>query len=93
MGLYAATEHLTAGKVILMPGQIGALERHGGDECLLVAKGTLNVLAPEAEGQTWFEVNQRDGLFVPEGAPHQYQNLSAEPVEFFFGVAQRYLPG
>ena len=91
VGLFAATEHLTAGKVVLMPGQVGAIERHGGDESLYVLKGTLNVLTPETEGQRWFEFSPRDGSFVPEGAPHQYQNLSAEPVEFYFGVAPRYL--
>lgn len=91
VGLFAATEHLTAGKVVLMPGQAGGLERHGGDESLYVAKGRLNVLTPEADGQKWFELNPRDGFFVPEGAPHQYHNLSAEPAEFYFGVAPRYL--
>jgi quercetin dioxygenase-like cupin family protein len=91
VGLYAATEHLTAGKMILLPGQSSSMERHGGDEGLYLLKGTLNVLTPEAEGQTWFELHPRDGFFLPEGAPHQYQNLSAEPVEFYFGIAPAYL--
>jgi quercetin dioxygenase-like cupin family protein len=91
VGLYAATEHLTAGKMILLPGQSSSMERHGGDEGLYLLKGTLNVLTPEAEGQTWFELHPRDGFFLPEGAPHQYQNLSAEPVEFYFGIAPTYL--
>lgn len=92
VGLYASTEHLTAGKIILLPGQVGALESHGGDESLYVTRGTLNVLAPDADGQKWFELHPRDGFFVPQGAMHQYHNLSAEPVEFYFGVAPHYLP-
>jgi quercetin dioxygenase-like cupin family protein len=91
VGLYAATEHLTAGKMILLPGQKSAMETHGGDEGLYLTKGTLNILAPDAEGQRWFELNPKDGFYLPQGARHQYQNLSGEPVEFYFGIAPNYL--
>ena len=93
VGLYAATEHLTVGRMRLLPGQRSDLEVHGGDESLYLLTGQLNVLAPEAEGQRWFELHPQDGFYVPQGAPHQYQNLTAEPVEFLFGVAPRYRPG
>ena len=91
VGLYAATDQLTVGKVNLLPGQFGALEKHAGDEGLYVLAGVLNVLVPEAEGQKWFELHPKDGFFVPEGVAHQYRNMSAEPVEFLFGIAPRYL--
>jgi quercetin dioxygenase-like cupin family protein len=93
VGLYAATEHLTVGKTTLMPGQQSDIEVHDGDEGLYVLAGTLNVLAPEAEGQKWFELHAQDGFYLPEGAPHQYQNLGAEPVQFLFGVAPAYRAG
>ena len=34
IGLYAATEHLTVGRLSLLPGQSSSIERHGGDERL-----------------------------------------------------------
>jgi quercetin dioxygenase-like cupin family protein len=91
VGVYAATEHLTVGKCTLLPGQRSDVLTRGGDEALYVLKGTLNIHAPETEGQRWFEAHPQDGFYAPQGAPHQYQNLTAEPVEFIFGVAPRYL--
>jgi len=92
VGLYAATDQLTVGKMRLLPGQNADLEKHGGDEGLYVLSGTLNVLVPEAEGQKWFELHPKDGFFVPEGTAHQYRNVGAEPVEFLFGIAPNFLP-
>jgi quercetin dioxygenase-like cupin family protein len=93
VGLYCATEHLTVGRLRLLPGQRSDIVVRGGDEGLYLLSGQLNVLAPEAEGQRWFELHPRDGFYLPQGAPRQYQNLTAEPVELLFGVAPRYLPG
>lgn len=92
VGLYAATDQLTVGKMRLLPGQNADLERHGGDEGLYVLSGTLNVLVPDAEGQKWFDLHPKDGFFVPEGTAHQYRNVGAEPVEFLFGIAPHFLP-
>jgi len=92
VGLYAATEHLTVGRTILLPNQRSDVVTRGGDEGLYVLKGTLSIHAPEAEGQRWFELHPQDGFYLPQGAPHQYQNITAEPVEFLFGIAPRYLP-
>ena len=90
VGLCAATEHLTSGKARLLPGQKSDYHSHGGDEGLYVTSGVLNVQTPDAEGQVWFELNPRDGFYVPAGQPHRYCNLTSEPVEFLFGVAPRY---
>lgn len=92
VGLYAATEHLTVGRMRLLPGQRSDAEARGGDESLYVLSGTLNVHVPEAEGQAWFELQPRDGFYTPQGAVRQFQNLTDEPVELLFGVAPRYLP-
>jgi quercetin dioxygenase-like cupin family protein len=92
VGLLAATEHLTVGKVYLQPGQKSELHTHNGDESLYLLNGRLNVYAPEAAGQVWFELNPGDGFYLPAGAPHQYFNMSGEPVELLFGVAPTYAP-
>jgi quercetin dioxygenase-like cupin family protein len=92
VGLYAATDQLTVGKMTLLPGQKSDIETHGGDAGVYLLKGTLNVLTPEAEGQRWFELHPKDGFFVPEGVQHQYHNVSSEVVEFLFGIAPSYRP-
>src|SRR5262245_49333481 len=89
-GLYAATEHLTVGRSTVMPGRASSLQSHDGDECLYLLSGTLNVLVPEKDGQTWFEVHPRDGFFVPAGVKHQYWNMGKTPAVFVFGVAPHY---
>ncbi|PSS63933.1 hypothetical protein C6558_14700 [Ensifer sp. NM-2] len=86
-GLYCATDQLTVGKTTLLAGKRTGVERHKGDECLYVVSGTLNIHVPDAEGQAWFELNPRDGFYIPAGTDHQYYNMSGEQVEFVFGVA------
>ena len=69
VGLLASTEHLTVGKVYLQPGQRTDVRLHGGDQSLYLLEGTLNIHLPDNEGQRWFELNPRDGFYIPEGAP------------------------
>lgn len=93
VGLLAATEHLTVGKIRLLPGQHTEVQCHGGDESLYVLEGTLNVRLRDVDGPSWFELAPRDGCFIPEGAAHQYYNVTDQPVELIFGVAPGYLGG
>lgn len=93
VGVLAATEHLTVGKIHLLPGQQTEAQTHGGDEGLYVLEGNLNVRVPENEGQRWFELNPRDGFYIPEGAPHQYYNITDKSVSLIFGVAPSYFGG
>jgi mannose-6-phosphate isomerase-like protein (cupin superfamily) len=93
VGLIAATEHLTVGKIHLLPGQHTAVQSHGGDESLYLLEGSLNVRVPENEGQRWFELKPKDGFYLPQGTPHQYYNMSNQPVSFIFGVAPDYTHG
>jgi quercetin dioxygenase-like cupin family protein len=93
VGLLAATEHLTVGKIRLLPGQSTEVQTHGGDESLYVLAGTLNVRLRDVEGPCWFELAPGDGFYLPEGAPHQYYNMTGKPAELIFGVAPRYLAG
>ncbi|MEZ4711151.1 MAG: cupin domain-containing protein [Caldilineaceae bacterium] len=90
VGLLVATEHLTVGKMMLLPGQHTQLHQHPGDESLYVLEGALQIYCPEKEGQLWFELAPQDGFYVPAGAPHAYYNLSGEPVALLFGVAPDY---
>jgi quercetin dioxygenase-like cupin family protein len=92
VGLLASTEHLTVGKIYLLPGQQSDIQLHAGDESLYLLEGTLNIRLPENEGQRWFELNPRDGFYIPQGVPHQYYNISDQPVTLIFGVAPDYLP-
>ena len=89
-GLLAATEHFTVGKIYLLPGQQSDIQIHGGDESLYLLEGTLNLRLPENEGQRWFELNPQDGFYIPQDTPHQYYNISNQPVTLIFGVAPKY---
>lgn len=91
-GVLVATEHLTVTKIKLLPREYTDVQEHGGDESLYVLNGTLNLLSHETDGQNWFELSPKDGFYLPQGSPHQYYNMSAEPVEFICGVAPDYFP-
>ena len=93
VGLYVATEHLTVGKIRLLPGEVSDARVHGGDTSMYVLGGTPNVLAHEESGQSWFELGPRDGFYLPSGTPYQYYNMTGEVVELLFGVAPDYLAG
>jgi quercetin dioxygenase-like cupin family protein len=91
VGLLASTEHLTVGKLHLLPGQQTDAQIHAGDESLYLLEGTLHIRLPENQGQRWFELKPGDGFYIPEGVPHQYYNVSDKPVSLLFGVAPGYL--
>ncbi len=90
VGILASTEHLTVGKVHLLPGQHTDVQSHGGDEGLYLLEGKLNVRVPENGEQRWFELKPGDGFYIPEGTPHQYYNISNQPTVHLFGVAPSY---
>jgi quercetin dioxygenase-like cupin family protein len=92
VGLWISTEHLTVGQIELLPGQHTEMHAHGGDEGLYLLSGTLHVHVPANGAQSWFELSPRDGFYVPQGVPHQYYNVSAEPARLLFAVAPCYLP-
>ena len=92
VGILAATEHLTVGRMQLLAGRRSDVETHGGDESLYLLEGALNVRVPENDGPRWFELRPGDGFYIPEGTPHQYYNMSGAPAAFLCGVAPGYLP-
>jgi quercetin dioxygenase-like cupin family protein len=86
-GLYCSTEHLTVGRTSIMTGKRSGMETHSGDESIYVLSGSLNIHVPDAEGQVWFELNPRDGFYIPAGCRHQYYNMGQGKAEFVFGIA------
>jgi quercetin dioxygenase-like cupin family protein len=91
VAILVSTEHLTVGRIDLLPGQTSEPQCHGGDESLYVLEGTLNVHLPGFDGPSWFELNAGDGFYVPEGVAHAYYNISDQPARLVFGVAPNYL--
>nr|MDE0502058.1 cupin domain-containing protein [bacterium] len=93
VGLVCSTEHLTAGRARLLPGQSSLVRRHGGDLTFVVLSGEIAVFLPEApEPPSWFELGVGDGFYVPRGDRYQLFGHSSAS-EVLFGVAPTYLPG
>ena len=91
-GLYASTEHLTAGVLELNPGEARVAHAHGGDEVVYALEGVLHVRAFGAEGNSVFELNPDDAAYIPQGVAHEYRSYGSAPVRALFGVAPSYLP-
>ena len=72
VGLLVSTEHLTVGKIDLLPGQRSEAECHSGDEAIYVLSGTVHVRPLGESGPGWLELSERDGCYLPAGTPHQY---------------------
>lgn len=89
-GIIASTEHLTVGRIDLLPGQRSDPQAHAGEESLYLLNGSLNMRTLETDGQRWFELKPGDGFYLPRGVAHQYYNLSDRPAQFIFGVAPGY---
>jgi len=97
VGIMASTDLITFGKIVLQPKQETEVRIHGGDEGLYLQEGQLHVRLPgqtlDSRGQTrWFDVKAGDGVYLPEGTPHQYYNPSDKMATVIFGVAPSYLP-
>ena len=93
VGLLVSTEHLTAGKLLLRPGQQSQVRSHDGDESLYVLEGVLNVRTHDGGPPNWFELHPGDGFYLPQGTPYQYYNMGSEMVGLLFGVAPSYKSG
>ncbi len=92
VGIRVSTERMTAATVHLHPGQRSDLQVHGGDELAFMLDGEAGIRLPEHEGQTWFELRAEDGLYIPAGTPHRYQNFSSRTATLFVIVGPSDLP-
>ena len=86
--IFCSTEEFTNGYIDVPPGFLSDGEAHPGDEALFVTRGRLNVHLPETHD--WFELHERDSMFIPEGVVHRYCNYTHEPLEIFFTVVPNY---
>jgi quercetin dioxygenase-like cupin family protein len=91
-GIYASTEHLTAGTLELNPGEVSAAHAHGGDEVVYVVEGILHVRALGEGANSVFELGPDDAAYIPQGVAHEYRSYGSAPVRALFGVAPGYLP-
>jgi mannose-6-phosphate isomerase-like protein (cupin superfamily) len=91
VGLYASTEHLTAGLIEVDAGQAGAAHGHGGDEILYVLEGELTVRAWHGDETKVFELGAHEACYLPQGWRHEYRNFQASSARAVFGVAPSYL--
>jgi len=82
VALLASTEHLTVGKIRLLPGQRTDARMHAGDLSLYVTEGSLRI-----ETQEPFQVGARDGFYAPAGTRYVFGNPSDAPAELIFGIA------
>lgn len=90
VGLFASTEHLTAGVLEVDPGQAASDHVHDGDEALYLTRGRLTVRAWYEGGVSVFELAPDDVCYLPRGCRHEYRNYGTEPAEAVFGVAPSY---
>jgi mannose-6-phosphate isomerase-like protein (cupin superfamily) len=92
--LFVSTEHLTAGRVTLLPGRRSDVRAYGGDLALYLNEGELFVRAGGESGRMVCQVRPEDGFYLPAGVPVQFFNFGSLPCRFLFGVAPGYLaPG
>ena len=66
VGLLVSTEHLTVGRIDLLPGQRSEAECHGGDEAIYVLSGTVHVRPLGESGPGWLELARARRL-LPSG--------------------------
>lgn len=93
VGVLVSTEHLTVGRIDLLPGQRSDIESHAGDEGLYVLTGEVHVRPYDDSGPGWLQLAAGDGCYLPAGTPHQYYNIGGATASFLFGVAPSYAPG
>lgn len=88
--IFVSTEHLTAGRMTLLPGRRTAPRTYRGDLSLYVEEGELFVRAGTEPDFHVFEIGPRDGFYLPEGTPIELHNVGAALGRILFGVAPDY---
>jgi quercetin dioxygenase-like cupin family protein len=91
VGILVSTEHLTSGKIVLLPGQQSDFRKHKGDQGLYLMNGSVGVRVPSPGAEPWFELEPGDGFYLPEGTSYGLLNNSNEPAVVLFGTAPAYI--
>lgn len=87
--LFVSTDQLTAGSLTLPASFRGDVVAHeGGDKVIFCEKGRVNVHLPESFD--WYELGEKDCLYLPRGTPHQFWNYTGEAARAMFYVVPDY---
>ena len=89
--IFVSTEHLTAGRMTLLPGRRSQARAYGGDVALYLSEGELFVRAGREAEQRVFQIGPQDGFYLPAGVPAEFHNFGSQTCRFLFGVAPDYL--
>ncbi len=90
MEIFVSTEHLTAGRLTLLPGRHFEPRAYGGDLALYLCEGELFIRAGAEPAPMTCEVRPGDGFYLPAGVSVQFFNFGSQPCVFLFGVAPNY---
>ncbi len=90
--LFVSTEHLTSGRLTILPGRRSERRSYGGDLAGYVSEGELFVRTYDEARPRVFELTPKDGLFVPAGVEVEFFNYQAATSQLYFGVAPGYVP-
>jgi quercetin dioxygenase-like cupin family protein len=88
VGLFAATQHLSAGRLRVPVGASTPTRQHAADVCFYACEGRLHAEAPV--GATQGTLTPGDGLFIPGGTPYRLRNEGDGVAEALFGVGGAY---
>jgi len=86
--LYVSTEELTGGVCTLMPGHRGENRTHPGEKIIFALNGRLNVYLPDT--YDWFELHEKDALYLPSNTVHQCWNYGDKETSFAFKLVPTY---
>src|SRR5262249_45282348 len=75
--LLISTEHLTAGRMTLLPGRRSETRSYGGDLALYLSEGELSLRA--GDNKAAFELKPEDGFYLPAGRPVPFFNFCLPP--------------
>jgi len=86
--IFVSSEELTGGTIDLLPSQRSDDRIHPGEKIIFALNGKVNVYLPQT--YDWFELFERDALYLPAGTVHQIWNYSDEPASLAFKVVPAY---
>lgn len=86
-GTVSRTDQLEVMALEINPGEVSERHDHLGDKVVYVKSGTLWIRAWDAERSYSFELEPRDGCFIPAGCVHEYRNGDDRQCVATLGVA------
>lgn len=90
---FASTEHLTVVRCHLRAGTAAPVERHPGEELLLVLSGQLTVWTPEATEANCLYLEEGDAAVLPPNTPHTYLSTGDTEAVWLSGIGPGWRDG